>query len=81
MQTKLTDNAHKLFMAYWKDRGNWQGAPLVGANVMILGKREDCGLLTACKVAGLLYTDIDDFDGTEWVQFTPAGEAYAAAHG
>lgn len=68
-----------LFLAYAKDAGNWGGAPLVGGNVILLGVREDRGLLTHAKKLGWLTTSVSD--GDAWVQFTDEGRRVALSHG
>lgn len=75
----LPPNAKELFTRYVKDAGNWSGTPLVGGNVVLLGEREDRGLLTHLKRAGLVTTII--YERLPYVQFTDAGKAYAAELG
>ena len=75
----LTPDAARLFALYVQDAGNWGGTPLVGGNVILLGLKEDRGLLTALKRARLLTTFISD--GEAWVSFTDAGKAYATSLG
>lgn len=73
----ITNASQALFTAYAKDAGNWCGTPLVGGNV---GQaKADCGNLTDLKKNGLLTTF--EHDGWMWVEFTPAGIAYAAELG
>ena|SRR3990167_6721525 len=75
---KLTKDSCSLFMAYWKDAGNWSGNPLVGGNVRH-GLREN-GNLTDLKKAGLLTTfAVKERNGKEdiWIEFTSLGKAYA----
>lgn len=76
---KLTDNAKQLFTLYVKDAGNWSGTPLMGGNVSLLGSKEDRGLVTHLKRAGLITTFNDE--GNSWIQFTDAGKAYASELG
>jgi hypothetical protein len=71
----LTEKSLELFMAYWNDRGNWSGMPLVGGNVG--GSKQERGNLTQLKKAGLITTS--ESDGEMWVSFTAAGEAFAAS--
>ena len=75
----ITENSLKLFLAYAKDSGNWNGQPLVGGNVCILGVKEDRGNLTQLKHAGLLSTF--QSDGYTWIQFSEKGIAFAKEHG
>lgn len=78
----LTPDSHALFLAYAADAGNWSGTPLVGGNVG--GSKADAGNLTDLKVKGLLTTFEEKERGRavcQWVEFTPAGVAYAAANG
>lgn len=75
----LSPNAKQLFILYVKDSGNWSGEPLVGGNVSLLGSKEDRGLLTHLKRAGLITTFVDG--GDSWIQFTDAGKAFAAELG
>ena len=67
----LPANALLLLDAYIADAPNWNGTPLLGGNVCLLGEKEDRGLLTYLKRAGLLTTDTDE-DGI-WITFTEAG--------
>jgi hypothetical protein len=76
--TKITARSLTLFMAYVRDIENWDGAPLVGANVG--GSPEDGGNLTQLKRAELVKT-FTDSDGLTWLRFTPAGVKLAAEHG
>jgi len=78
---KLSENAKKLFIAYVEDSGNWGGSPMVGGNVKILGEREDRGLLTHLKRAGLIITWVDEDCGSAFVDFTKLGRAYCAELG
>ena len=75
----LTENVLKLFDAYVNDAGNWSGCPLIGGNVTLLGEKEDRGLLTALKRAGLVYTNVDG--GDAWLFFTKDGIQVAAQRG
>lgn len=70
----LPENAAKLFELYAHDAGNWGGMPMVGGNVSLLGDKQDRGLLTHLKRAGLITTH---FDEQTFVIFTPAGRARA----
>ena len=72
-------NALILFDLYIRDAGNWSGTPLVGSNVCLLGEREDRGLLTHLKKAGVIRTFVDE--GCTWLQFTDAGKALAISRG
>jgi len=67
----LPANARQLFFLYVRDAGNWSGTPLVGGNVRLLGVREDRGLLSHIKQAGLVTTDTDE--GCTWLHFTALG--------
>lgn len=75
----LPENAVKLFDLYVQDAGNWSGTPLVGCNVTLLGEREDRGLLTFLKRAGLVKTWVDE--GCTWLRITTEGRAFAVARG
>lgn len=77
----LTDNAILLFAHYADDAGNWNGTPLVGrdGNVSLLGDKEDRGLLTHLKRAGLVTTFKQD--GCQWLSFTSKGVQFAASLG
>ena len=75
----LSPNAKKLFVLYVEDSGNWGGSPMVGGNVTLLGDREDRGLLTHLKRAGLITTFKDG--GNAFVEFTDEGRAYAVELG
>jgi len=78
-KSSLAENAKQLFVMYVNDAGNWSGEPLVGGNVSLLGSKEDRGLLTHLKRAGLVTTFVDE--GNSWIQFTDAGKAFAAELG
>lgn len=79
---KLPTNARELFVKYVQDAGNWNGTPLVGSNVTLLGEKEDRGLLTYLKRAGLVTTSQDaDNRKCFWLHFTPDGVAYAKSLG
>jgi len=69
----ITERSKELFIAYAKDNGNWSGTPLVGGN--IADTKEDRGNLTQLKKAGLIKTWTDE--NRIWLDFTPAGKAYA----
>lgn len=75
----LSENVKALFVLYFKDACNWGGEPLVGGNVELLGAKQDRGLLTQLKVAGLVRTT--QSDGWSFVSFTDAGVAYAKTLG
>lgn len=75
----LSPNAKQLFILYVKDSANWSGTPLVGGNVELLGAKEDRGLITHLKRAGLVTTFVDD--GDSWINFTDAGKAFARTLG
>ena len=79
----LSPNAKKLFVLYVEDSGNWGGSPMVGGNVTLLGDREDRGLLTHLKRAGLITTFKQDREdgGNAFVEFTDSGRAYAVELG
>ena len=80
---KLGPNAKELFALYVSDSGNWGGTPMVGGNVTLLGDREDRGLLTHLKKAGLITTFKQDREdgGNTFVEFTSEGRAYAVELG
>ena len=73
----LTPNAMELFRLYVKDSGNWSGNPMVGGNVTLLGVKEDRGLLTHLKRAGLVTTFTSE--GLAFISFTESGIALAFA--
>jgi hypothetical protein len=73
LDTDLTDASKRLFIAYAKDAGNWNGTPLVGGNVG--GSKEDRGNLTDLKRRDLIETFRED--GCLWLAFTTIGRAYA----
>ena len=75
----LAPNALELFKLYVKDAGNWSGTPMVGHNVGLLGDKEDRGLLTHLKRAGLIHTQSQD--GDSFVIFTAAGKEFAVTLG
>lgn len=75
----IPENALTLFDLYIQDAGNWSGTPLVGSNVTLLGEREDRGLLTHLKRAGVIRTFTDE--GCTWLTFTEAGKALAISRG
>jgi hypothetical protein len=75
----LSPNAVKLFSLYVKDAANWGGSPLVGGNVSLLGAKEDRGLITHLKRAGVITTFVDD--GNAWVNFTAKGRDLAVSLG
>lgn len=75
--TSITQTSLTAFLAYAKDAGNWNGAPLVGGNVG--GNAQERGNLTQLKQAGLVETFKDD--GQLWLKFTTAGAHLAASHG
>lgn len=75
----LTPNAQELFRLYVLDAPNWSGTPCVGHNVALLGEREDRGLLTHLKRAGLVRTE--KYEGSPFVYFEPAGRLAAEALG
>ncbi len=75
----ITDNAKQLFVLYAEDAGNWSGTPLVGGNVELLSLKQDRGLLTNLKRAGLITTFASD--GESWVRFTAAGRELAVSLG
>lgn len=75
--TTITAQSLKIFLAYAKDAGNWNGTPLVGGNVG--GSKAERGNLTQLKLAGLIKTDVEE--GNTWLFFTDAGIALAAEHG
>jgi hypothetical protein len=87
MRKPLPENALKLFRLYAEDAGNWGGMPLVNGNVTLLGEKEDRGLLTHLKRAGLITTiaDKNRINGRivthAFVDFTEAGKAFAASLG
>ena len=68
----MTHATEKLLFAYWNDRGNWGGTPMVGGNVG--GSAEDRGNLTDLKNKGLVATF--GSDGATFVMFTDLGVAY-----
>ena len=74
--SNITEASLKVFMAYAKDAGNWNGTPLVGGNVG--GSKEERGNLTQLKRAGLIETFQDD---GLWISFTEAGRALADENG
>lgn len=76
---EIPENAARLFELLARDSGNWGGMPLFNGNVQLLGEREDRGLLTHLKRAGLVTTQTDE--GCTWVLFTAAGVERAAALG
>ncbi len=67
--SKMSQECLEHFKAYAKDAGNWDGKPLVGANVKS-GPIER-GYLTKLKKAGFITTCKDE-EGT-WIFFTKAG--------
>lgn len=69
----LTQETKRVFLAYAKDAGNWNGTPLVD------GSKAERGNLTHLKRAGLVETFVDD--GHKWLTFTEAGKAVALANG
>lgn len=71
MDAPLSTNVAALFTLYAKDAGNWSGTPLVEGNVSLLGAKEDRGLLTQLKKAGLVTTFVDDRN--TWLDFTAKG--------
>lgn len=73
----LSPITQQLFADLVNDAGNWSGTPCWGGNVG--GSREDNGNLSHIKKAGMLTTFKDE--GLEWVCFTAAGKAMAAALG
>lgn len=75
----LAPQALELFKLYVMDAGNWGGSPLVGGNVCLLGEKEDRGLITHLKRAGLIAT-IKDED-LAFILFTEEGKALAVALG
>lgn len=75
----LPNAALELFKLYAKDAGNWSGTPLIGGNVNLLGPKQDRGLLSYIKRAGLANTNADEF-GT-WLYFTPLGVEFARSLG
>lgn len=75
-------NALRLFDLYADDAGNWSGSPLVEGNVSLLGAREDRGLLSHLKRAGLVTTERDsDRRDLTWLHFTKAGIELATERG
>ena len=54
----ITSKSQELFVAYWKDAGNWSGTPAVGHNVK--SSQENNGNLTQLKIAGLISTWTDE---------------------
>ncbi len=76
-QIKISDNAKALFVLYAEDAGNWGGTPLVGGNVELLSLKQDRGLLTNLKRAGLITTF--RAEGEMWVEFTAAGRDLAVS--
>lgn len=80
MGVNITEKSKTLFIAYFKDAGNWGGTPLVGGNVG--GTKEDRGNLTQLKKEGLIYTKIDgDRSDLQWLYFTELGLQYAESIG
>ena len=75
--TNITAKSLEVFLAYADDAGNWGGTPLIGGNVG--GSREERGNLTQLKQADLIRTF--ESDGANWLSFTDAGKALAAANG
>ena len=74
----LPENVAKLFESLAKDADNWSGTPLFGEDGTykpVLGYKEDRGLLTKLKRAGLVETFKSD--GCLWVRFTEAGRVRA----
>ena len=76
---ELSPNALNLFRLYWQDAGNWSGTPMLNGNVSLLGAKEDRGLITHLKMAGLIKTFASD--GCSFLSFTPAGVAFGASIG
>lgn len=79
----LTPASRKLFLDLAKDAANWSGTPLFGGNVG--DEIRDKGNLTDLKVKGLV-TTFAERNGRgqpvlSWVEFTPAGRAFAAENG
>lgn len=75
----LSGNCKELFIKYANDAGNWSGTPLFNGNVNLLGEKEDRGLLTHIKKAGLVTTFVSD--GATWIEFTIKGIDYAHKNG
>lgn len=73
----ITEKSKEIFLAYARDAENWAGTPLIGGNVG--GGKEERGNITQLKRAGLVTTFNDE--GFTFVQFTPAGIAYAKENG
>jgi len=76
--TPLAENVERLFEAYVRDADNWGGNPLLGEGgtyKTVLGYKEDRGLLTQLKRAGLVTTF--NSDGCQFLAFTAAGAAKA----
>lgn len=79
---KLPANAIELFKLYVADAGNWSGTPLVGSNVVLLGEKEDRGLFSYLKRAGLIETWQDEENRKcYWLRFTYAGFEFAQSLG
>jgi hypothetical protein len=76
-QLKITYTSFEVFMAYARDAGNWSGTPCIGGNVG--GSKEERGNLTQLKRAGLIQTFKSD--RCDFVEFTPAGRAFALEMG
>ena len=68
---EISENSRAYFAAAAADAGNWSGTPLVGGNFRVLGDKEDRGLITDLKRAGLLTTFMSD--GNAWISFTAHG--------
>ncbi len=79
MALQITEQSKQLFIAYVQDAPNWNGTPMIGGNVSILGEKEDRGNLPQLKRAKLITTFSDN--GGRYVSFTVEGKAYAAELG
>jgi hypothetical protein len=76
MQPKITETSKEVFKGYADSAAHWNDMPLVD------GSPSERGNLTQLKRAGLIRTFSDDDSQTlTWMQFTPAGAAYATQLG
>ena len=76
---ELSPNALSLFRLYWQDAGNWSGTPMLNGNVSLLGSKEDRGLITHLKMAGLITTFSDE--GCSFLSFTDKGKKFGESIG
>lgn len=75
---KLTEASLRLFQWYAEDAPNWSGNPWLNGNRTFT--KQDRGNLTQLKKAGLVTTGREPEFG-EYLNFTDAGKAFAAALG